>query len=608
VSPTLADVLLLRFGAFELDPHKGELRKAGLLVKLPPQPFQVLQLLVASSGELQTREQIQREVWGNDTFVDFDRNLNVCMAQIRAALNDDADSPRFVQTVPRRGYRFVAPVERVTAAEPAAPVAVAPERKNRRLALIAGLVLALAAAAYLGWRARPPVSAGRPLLAVLPMENLSADANDGRFIDGLTEELISQLGGLHPGRLGVIARSSVMRYKGARKSIDQVARELAVNYVVEGTVQRSGERVRVTARLIQTADQAQVWTGTFEQDATNLFELEQETAARIAAAVTKQLFPGEPSNAANSGTRDRAAWEAYRNGRYLSHKESRADVERSIGYFEDATRRDPAFAAAYAGLAETCVMLARSGARPADDAFKQARTAAEKAIALSEGDAEAQNALANSFFWREWQWSEAERHFQRAIAINPSSSLAHHDYAWFLVAMGRTEDGLAALRRAIALDPLSARINIDAGWLLLQAHRFADAAVQARRTLNLEPGLAEAQACLSRSLEYQGKFREAMTQLIAILPPSPVRDEMAKLDAKAGLDRFHRARIGRPGSPYSAATEHAALGETAPALDSLDAAYQEHSFMMTLLRADPAFTALHSEPRFRELVRKIGFP
>ena len=253
-------------------------------------------------------------------------------------------------------------------------------------------------------------------------------------------------------------------------------------------------------------------------------------------------------------------------------------------------------------------MLARSGARPADDAFKQARTAAEKAVALSEADAEAHNALANSLFWREWQWSEAERHFQRAIAINPSFSLAHHDYAWFLVAVGRTEDGLAALRRAIALDPLSARINIDAGWLLLQAHRFADAAVQARRTLNLEPGLAEAQACLSRSLEYQGKFREAVTQLIAILPPSPVRDEMAKMDAKQGLDRFHRARLGRPGSPYSAAAEHAALGETAPALDSLDAAYREHSFMMTLLRADPAFTALHSEPRFRELVRKMGFP
>jgi TolB-like protein/Flp pilus assembly protein TadD len=489
-----------------------------------------------------------------------------------------------------------------------APVAVVPERKNRRLALIAGLVLALAATAYLGWRARLPVSVGRPLLAVLPMENLSADANDGRFIDGLTEELISQLGGLHPGRLGVIARSSVMRYKGAHKSIDQVARELAVNYVVEGTVQRNGERVRVTARLIQTADQAQVWTGTFEQDATNLFELEQETAARIAAAVTKQLFPGEPSNAANSSTRDRAAWEAYRNGRYLSHKESRANVERSIGYFEDATHRDPAFAAAYAGLAETWVMLARSGARPADEAFKQARTAAEKAIAQSEADAEAHNALANSLFWREWQWSEAERHFQRAIAVNPSFSLAHHDYAWFLVAVGRTEDGLAALRRAIALDPLSARINIDAGWLLLQAHRFADAAVQARRTLALEPGLAEAQACLSRSLEYQGKFREAMTQLIAILPPSPVRDEMAKVEAKSGLDLFHRARLGRPGSPYSAAAEHAALGETGPALDSLDAAYQEHSFMMTLLRADPAFTALHSESRFRELVRKMDFP
>jgi TolB-like protein len=482
---------------------------------------------------------------------------------------------------------------------------------SRRAALVlsvgVGLALVLAVAGYWGWKLRTPIRnpAARPLLAVLPLENLSGNTADDRFIDGLTEELISQLGGLHPARLGVIARSSVVRYKGAPKSIDQIARELGVNYIVEGTVQRADQRVRVTARLIQSADQAQVWTGTYEQDSANLFELEQETAARIAAAVTKQLFAGASAPPATL-TRDRGAWEAYRNGRYLEHKNSRADVERSLEYLEDAAHKDPSFSAAHSAIAEGWVMLARSGARPSGEAFPRARAAAEKAIALSESDAEAHNALANCLFWHDWKWDEAERHFQRAIAINPSYSLAHHDYAWFLVAVGRTEDSLAALRRAIALDPLSARINIDAGWLLLQAHHFADAAIQARRTLELEPGLGEAQACLSRSLEYQGKYNEAIEQLVAILPPSGVRDELSKLDPKAALEKFHRTRLTRPGSAYGEAMEHAALGETAAALDALDRAYQERNLMMPLLRADPAFTGLHDEAKFRELVRRVG--
>jgi TolB-like protein/DNA-binding winged helix-turn-helix (wHTH) protein len=575
--------LLLRFGAFELNLRSNDLRRNGVLLKLAPQQLQALRLLVENAGQVLSREQIQHELWGDSTFVDFDRNLNVCIAQIRATLNDDSDAPRYIQTIPKRGYRFIAPVERVNPT-PIIESTAAPPRV-RWFWIITAILLASCSMAvgYLAWR-----SAGkseRVMLATLPFENLSGDPKEDLFTDGLTEELISQFGSLNPDKLGVIGRSSVIRYKGTPHGIDQVGRELGVDYVVEGTVRKSAGQIRVAARLIKVSDQAQVWADTSERSESEMFRMQEETAGRITGAVVEKLLPGHAASASTARPHNQEAYQAYLNGRYLQHKDSRQNIERSIGFFESAARLDSQFDHAHSALAETYVALGRSGSPP-QDVFPRARAAAEKALSINPANAEAHNALANTLFWYEWNWPLAEEHFKRAVAINSSFSLAYHDYAFFLVGMGRTEQGLSSLRRAITLDPLSARVNIDAGWLLLQAHRFDDAIRQARRALELEPGLAEAKACIRRSMMYQRKFA-----------PDPEMAQKLQDAVKSGT-----------GDPFSLAADYVFLGQKERALDQLENAFAKHSIQMPLLRTEPAFDGLHNEPRFQELSRKLALP
>jgi TolB-like protein/DNA-binding winged helix-turn-helix (wHTH) protein/Tfp pilus assembly protein PilF len=597
---------ILRFGAFELDLQNGELRRAGVLIKVSPQQLQVLQLLAENAGQVLTREEIQREVWGTDVFVDFDRNLNVCVAQIRGALNDDSDSPRFIQTIPKRGYKFIAPVERVGATK---ETSIAPVLKHARswrfwivrsaIALLAGCA---AAAIFFYWR--QPTTSQRVIVAALPFENLSGDSKEAVFADGLTEELIGQLGSLNPDRLGVIGRSSIMRFKGAAHGIDQIGRELHADYVIEGTVRRSEGRVRIAARLVKVTDQAQVWTDTSERNESELFQLEEESAARIASAVIEKLLGGAQPYTARAHVSNQEAYEAYLNGRYLQHNRNRAEFMRSIGYFEQAVKLDPQFDLAYSAEAESYVMLGRSGS-PSQEVFPQAHTAAEKALAINEANAEAHNALANAFFWSEWNWKDAERHFARALALNPSFSLAHHDYAFFLVAMGRTEQGLTSLRRAIAADPLSTHVNMDAGWIYLEAHRFGDPILQPRRALELEPGLAEANACIVRALIDQKKYKEALESVPGWRGNGGNPEEALKESYRA---KVQDAEKSGKGDPFSMAMLYAFLGNNSKALDSLEQAYARRSVMMTMLKTEPAFAALHAEPRFQELARKLALP
>jgi TolB-like protein/tetratricopeptide (TPR) repeat protein len=429
------------------------------------------------------------------------------------------------------------------------------------------------------------------MLATLPFENLSGDPQEDLFTDGLTEELIGEFGSLNPGRLGVIGRSSVIRYKRAPHGIDQVGRELGVDYVVEGTVRKSAGQIRVAARLIKVTDQAQVWADTSERSESEMFRMQEETAARITGAVSEKLLGARLASASATRPNNQEAYQAYLNGRYLQHKDRREDLERSIGFFEKAAGLDAQFDQAHSAAAETFVALGRSGSPP-QDVFPRARAAAEKAISINQANSEAHNALANVLFWYDWNWPLADEHFKRAIEVNSSFSLAYHDYAFFLIAMGRTEQGLASLRRAIALDPLSARVNIDGGWLLLQAHRFDDAIRQARRALELEPGLAEANACIERSLMYQKKY---------------------PTDSQAALKRLYVQKIqeaeksGR-GDPFNLAANYVFLGQKDRALAELERAFETHSIMMPLLRTEPAFDALHSEPRFQALSRKLALP
>lgn len=591
---------ILRFGAFELDLQMNELRRAGVLLKLSPQQFQVLRLLAENSGQVLAREEIQHEVWGADTFVDFDRNLNVCVAQIRSTLNDDSDAPRFIQTIPKRGYKFIAPVERIATALPDDPSSEPSSRPSWLwFAAAAGLAILGLAAAY--EIRRHPVPQERTMLAALPFENLTGDPKEDLFTDGLTEELIGQLGSLNPDKLGVIGRTSVMRYKTLPHTIDQVGRDLHVDYVLEGTVRRSDGRIRIAARLVKTGDQAQVWTDTSERAESEMFRIEEESAGRIASAVSGKLLNGAVTGKAVSHATNQEAYQAYLNGLYLKHKGTRADLERSVPYFEEAARRDPEFDLAYSAQAETLVAIGRSGISSAEN-WNNARAAAEKALAINGANAEAHNALANVLFWHEWNWPLAEQHFTRAIAINMSFPAAHHDYAFFLVAMGRTEQGLTSLRRSIALDPLSPRINIDSGWLYLQAHRFEDAIRQAKRAQELEPSLAEARACILKALFYQKKYKEIADALH--LPAG---------DAEQNLKRVYIQKLQeeeKAGSTdlFGMATRYVFVGENAKAMDALEKAYAERSIMLPLLKTEPSFEPLHAEPRFQELARKLALP
>lgn len=574
--PTAAGVV--SFGAFELDLRNGELRRSGVLVKLTPQQLKLLQYLVENPGNILTRDEIQRAIWGTETFVDFDRNLNVCVAQLRSVLNDDSEAPRFIQTVPRRGYRFVAPVS-ISGKSPPAPV-VSPERRRvPTWAIVAIAAGVLAASGYFAYRSLRAPAAIR--LAVLPFENLGDTAQDDRMADAFTDELITEFGSLLPARLAIIGRSSIMRFQKARPGLDQIQRDLQVDYVVEGAIRRSGDRARITARLVRVRDQVEIAAQMFELDAAELFQMQEQAAARITADTLKKLFPGTAASPRTHRGASTAAAEAYMDARYLQHK---GQLTRSIEAFNRALKLDPSFADAYAGVADAYISATRSG-RGAPDSWPLAKLAAETALRLDEANAEAHNALANEFFWHEWNWSEAERHFQRALAINPSLPLAHHDYAFFLVALGRTEQGLNSLRTAIALDPLSTRVNIDAGWLLQQAHQFDRAIAQARRALELEPGLGEAEACISRALVYQGRADAATRQRL-------------------------RAQIDDPDrmNPFSYAVVCALMGQPGKALDALERAYATKSSLMPLLQSEPAFIGLHSDPRFRALVERLRFP
>lgn len=578
---------ILRFGTFELDLKSNELRRAGVLIKLSPQQLRVLRYLAENAGRVCTREEIQQEIWGTEVFVDFDRGLNVSIAQIRSALNDDSDAPRFIQTVPRRGYRFVAPVEQsgAQAVEPAAGPSLPKTGRRVWLRAVAGLAIAAMALAGVAWKVWTSREAHpRTMLAVLPFQNVTQVAEDAAVIDGLGDELITQFGAVLPARLGVIGRTSVLRYGSRNPGIPQIGRELHVDYVVEGGVRREGGRVRISARLLNVADQSQRWSETFEEDGSNRLEIEERVAARVTAAVVRELFPSSSSPASRGHVPDAQAYDAFVKGRYLLHNGGRENAERAITEFETAAQHDASFAEPWAAMAHTYVGIALSGA-PASDALAKARACAEKALRIDEGNAEAHNALADVLLWRDWKWADAQRHFERAIAINPSYAQAHHDYGFYQVVMGHAEAGLASLRRAIAIDPLSPRVNVDAGWVLLQAHHFDEAIAQAKRALDLDPGSAEAKACIARAEQYQGKASPQM------------------------LD-FFRERLQNPGrsSAYNLALANAVLGRKEDALRELQAAYEGHETLMVMLGTEPSFAGLHSDARYRELARKVGLP
>ena len=640
-----ASARFLRFGVFEVDLRAGEVRKKGVRIKLQGQPFQLLVTLLKRQGDLVTREELYSTLWPDGTFIDFDHSLGTALNKVREVLGDSASSPRFIETLPRRGYRFIAPVEVVSAREdvpivmevpPQEPEPVTEDRPNAKppaldlanstdvglgsrrglLWTISGLVLVLASMAiFAAWRARsgsPPMIRS---LAVLPLENLSGDPSQDYFSDGMTDELITELGQL--SELRVISRSSVMSYKRGHKPIPQVARELNVDAVVEGAVLRAGNQIRITAQLIDASSDRHLWAQSYEGDLRNTLVLQNKVARAIADQIRIKLSSQEQRALKNVRNVNSEAHEAYLKGRFFWNKRTGDDLKKAVEYFNQAIAKDPSYAQAYSGLADSYALMGdwEYAVLAPKEAFPKARAAATKALALDNSLGEAHTSLAFALDLFDWDWESAEKEFKRAVQLSPNYATAHQWYAWHLSILGRNSEAVAEMRKAESLDPLSLIISADMADILLIARLFDESITQGRKTLEMDSRFAVAHYELGQALGQKHMFAEAIEEFQRAIAFSggnkTFTSNLAYIYAISGrkdkaMDLL--AGLMNPSNGFPNASEialvHLGLGDKDQAMVWLERAYQERFNPSILLR--PCFDPLRAEPRFHDLMRRIG--
>ena len=631
----------IRFGVFEVDLRAGELHKHGLRIRLQEQPFQVLAILLERAGQVVTREELQKKLWPADTFVDFDHGLNKAVNKIREALGDSAESPRFVETVARRGYRFLAEVKATDQAPVRSPgfapprllapqtadrgesadTAAIPQRRLPPLAWkISAFMLLAVIAAFAAWKIH---SRNRPAsaihsLAVLPLDSLSNDASQDYFADGMTDELISDLGQI--SALRVISRTSVMAYKHARKPLPQIARELNVDAIVEGTVLRSGDQVRITAQLIDAAADKHLWSQSYEGELKDTLALQNQVARAIAEQIRINLNPQEQAALKSAKVVNPEAYESYLKGRYFWNKRTPDSLKVALAYFNQATEEDPTYAQAYSGLADTYALLGdwQYGVMTPKEALPKAKAAAIKALELDSTLSEAHNSLAFCFDAFDWDFAAAGKEFQRAIELNPGYATAHHWYAWHLSLLGRYDEAIEEMRKAKSLDPLSLIINADLAELLSIAHFYDESIIQSRKTIEMDPNFALAHNQLAQAYLQKHMNTEAIAELqkaVELSAGSPTCiANLARAYAVSGRTREAGKLLmdlkSHSNGGYSDAAEvsmvYAALGDRDQAMHWLEIGYEQRFNPGVLQRL--GFDPLRSDPRFQDLVRRIGFP
>ncbi len=619
----------IRFGIFEVDLQAGELRRQGFRVKVQEQPFQILAMLLERPGEVVTREEIQRRLWPADTFVDFDRGLNRATNRLRESLGDGADSPRFIETLPRRGYRFIAPVETVRTGSPvhspegsALGSASGMSLRKRWLLASAGAILAISlvsiGANFGGVRDRVLLTRAEPRIesvAVLPLENLSGDPAQEYFADGMTDELITEIAKI--SSLRVISRTSTMHYKGSVKPLPVIARELGVAAVVEGAVVRSDQNVRITVQLIQAWDDSHLWSEKYERNMGDVLTLQGEVAQAIAGQIRIKLTPEEHASLARARPVNAQAFEAYLKGYFFLNKGTEG-LDKSIELFTQAIQFDAGYAQAYAGLSQSFVYLGIFGLRPPKEVYPKAQAAAMTALALDQTIAEAHNALADIKKGYEWNWPAAEAEYRRALELNPSSSLTHAWYSDYLSKMGRAEEAIAEARRARELDPISAKLSASLGMILYRARKYDEAIAACQKALELEPNYPNTYWFLAFALEQKREFPEAIARLEkavslsgaplyrALLAHAYALDgERAK--ALSTLDDLKVLSKKSYVSPLDIALVYTGLGDKDSAFEWLEKAYQQRVMRIQEL-PQPHFDSLRSDPRFEDLLRRIGLP
>ena len=614
----------LRFAVFEADLALGELTRLGRRVALQEQPFRVLAMLLQKPGELVTRETLRRELWPQ-AIVDFDHGVNKAISKIRDALGDSPENPRFVETIPGRGYRFLADVKPIEPAVPS-PEAVAPVAGSsapRRMRAILGvglvaIVIAIAVAFVLRTSRDVSAPSATRSLAVLPFENLTHDPAQEYFADGMTDELITSLGQIRA--LHVISRTSAMSYKGAHRKLADIARELGVDTVVEGSVLRAGSRVRITAQLIRLPADDHIWAHTYEGDVGDTIALQRDVAQAIVQQVGASLTL--PEQRALSAVRrvEPEALEAYLKGRYFFNRRTREGLDKAIEFFDRAIAIDPGYAAAYSGLADTYALAGDweyAMLAPAD-AFGRSRAAAMKALALDDTLADAYTSLALTSDLYAWDWPAAEAAYRRALQLNPGYASAHQWYAWHLLLMGRTGEGLTELRSAAALDPVSPIIGADLADALCIARQPEASIRQSTKTLEIDPNFALGHYELGQAYATQqqpdhaiAEFRRAIelgghsdlfdSNLAFVYAISDRRD-----DARAILASLESRTDRGPGADSGIALIHVGLGDPDAAMAALEKAYAARFNPSILLR--PGFDALRADARFRDLWHRIGLP
>jgi TolB-like protein/DNA-binding winged helix-turn-helix (wHTH) protein/Tfp pilus assembly protein PilF len=627
---------VFRFGPFELNVASGELRKSGITLKLRPQAAKVLVVLATRPGEMVTREQIKEQIWGSGLFVDFEHGLNLCVQQIRAALDDDADKPRYVETVPRHGYRFIARVEESVDSEASAHVGATDQdlvgrpQKTARwwrqpwaiggLAL-AVLVIAVALSSFGGFRERLLGRAPRSRiasLAVLPLANLSGDPEQEYFADGITEELTTDLGQI--SALRVISRTSAMQYKDTKKKLPEIARELDVDAVVEGAVQRAGNEVRITAQLVEARADRHLWAKSYERDVRDVLTLQGEVAQAIANEVKIKLAPPEQVRLAVRGPVNADAYELYLRGRYYLDKRTEEGLRKALENFQDAVQKDPNSALPYAGLADTYIFLCYFDLLPPQKGSPDARVAALKALKLDPDSVEAHAALARVMALYEWDWQGAEREFQRAIELNPSYAMAHQYYGLYLSNVGRHSEAIAEGKKAVELDPLSLPMRTSLGSRFYLARQYDHAIEQYSKILEMDANFSFAHlnlgwtyvlkktyeqgtAELLRAISLSGREPEALSKLAYAYAASGHRSQAQKL-----LIELSHMASQRYVPPLMLALIYVGLGDQTRALAWLEKSYQDRSLGEFDLLVDAGWDPLRSDPRFRDLLRRMNLP
>ena len=651
-------VSVVRFGTYEVSLQSGEVRKAGVKIRVQQQPLKLLEVLLERPGEVVTREELRSRVWPNDSFGDFDQAVSIAIAKLRSALGDSAENPRYIETLPKRGYRFIADVsfvdaeghirrpESLPADSPGTdsvhqiqgnglavlPVTgsgpqlqspgltVAPQRQWPRGRIILAVALAAGLATLSVLLFRSHGHAPKPIrsLAVLPLENLSGDASQRYFSDGMTDQLITDLAQI--SALKVISRTSVMAYEGARKPLPQIARELHVDAVVEGTVLRAGDQVRITAQLIDASTDKHLWSQSYQGELKDTLALQDRVARAIAEQIQINLTPRE--QAALKGVRvvNPEAYESYLKGRFFWNKRTADGLRVALAYFNQAIEEDHNYAQSYSGLADTYALLGdwQYAVMTPAQANPKAKAAALKAVELDSSLGEAHNSLAFLLDGFDWDLDAGGKEFQRAIELNPGYATAHHWYAWHLGLLGRYDEAIVEMRKAESLDPLSLIINADLAELLVLAHSYDESIRQSRKTIEMDPNFAMAHNQLGQAYLQQRLYEQAIGELqkaVQLSAGSPTCiANLARAYALSGRKSEAGKLLNDLKSSSSANNSHASevaaiyasLGDKDEAMKWLEKGYAERFNPGVLIR--PGFDPLRSDPRFQNLAHRVGLP